>query len=197
MNVEPDVVTIAVPPTLLPLSGTSFAVRVMGGVIDAAGDAAVVGVVFAVGDAAVVGGAVFAVGDATVVGGVVIAVGDAAAMGEVCATAWAPEAEWPPQAASATETIMVDTNRFCIRHVPATGCPCVRRRKRTNRHLAGSRSLSSVGSAVGLWRPAADRCPTLPSAPGQGLRPGGPGSPGDEPKCQGSFVSALEIRRGR
>src|SRR5215472_1276220 len=170
VNVEPDVVTIAVPPTLLPLSGTSFAVRVMGGVIDAAGDAAV--------------------------GGVVIAVGDAAAMGEVCATAWAPEAEWPPQAASATETIMVDTNRFCIRHVPATGCPCVRRRKRTNRHLAGSRSLSSVGSAVGLWRPAADRCPTLPSAPGQGLRPGGPGSRGDEPKCQGSFVSALEIRRG-
>src|SRR5215472_4142395 len=152
VNVEPDVVTIAVPPTLLPLSGTSFAVRVMGGVIDAAGDAAVVGVVFAV-------------GDAFVVGGVVIAVGDAAAMGEVCATAWAPEAELPLQAAGATETIMVDTNRFCIRHVPATGCPCVRRRKRTNRHLAGSRSLSSVGSAVGLWRPAADRCPTLPSAP--------------------------------
>src|SRR5215468_1123341 len=82
VNDAPAVVTVAVPVTLLPLSGVSFVVRTMGE--DVTG------------------------------------VGDAAATGEVCATVLAPKTECSLQAASATGTIMVNTNRLCIRYVLAT-----------------------------------------------------------------------------
>src|SRR5215470_1078683 len=99
VNVAPAVVTVAVPATLLPLSGVSFAVRTVGGGVTGAGEE-----VTWAGDAV------------TWVGEVVTGVGDAAATGAACATALAPTAGWPPQAVSAAGTMMVNTNRFCIRN---------------------------------------------------------------------------------
>src|SRR5215472_2812604 len=95
VNVAPAVVTVAVPATLLPLSGVSFAVRTVGGGVTGAGE------------------------EVTGAGEVVTGVGDAAATGAACATALAPTAGWPPQAVSAAGTMMVNTNRFCIRNVLA------------------------------------------------------------------------------
>lgn len=190
MNDAPDAATLTVPVTLLPLCGISFAVRTAGDAVTAVGDEVTV----AGGEATVAGGEVtVAGGEVTVVRGEVTAVGDAAAMGDVCATALAAEAELPPQAASTAGTIMVNTNGFCIRHVPATGCPCIRRRKRPNRPLAGSRSLSSVGTVVGLSRPAADRGPALSSAPRARPRGGSTQDGGRLTRRRGSFVSALEL----
>src|SRR5215472_3165551 len=68
VNVAPAVVTVAVPDTLLPLSGVSFAVSTVGEGVTGVGEV-VTGVCEGV----------------TGVGEVVTGVGDAAARGEVCA----------------------------------------------------------------------------------------------------------------